>query len=94
MSALLENTSTPGVEDELVTRARQLYNRKLRTLLEPSQQGRFVAIEPETERYFLADTGTAALVEAHKSMPQHNFYLARVGYEAADTLHGHGNRIR
>jgi hypothetical protein len=94
MSALLENASAAGVEDELVRRSRQLYDRKLRTLLEPSQQGRFVAIEPDTERYFLADTGTAALVEAHKSMPQHKFYLARVGYEAADTLHGHGTRIR
>src|SRR6266567_7702487 len=94
MSELLEKVSTTETEDELVRRARQLYEQKLRIVLEPNQHGRYVAIEPDTGRYFLGDTGTAALVDAHTSMPQHSFYLARIGYEAADSLHGHGNRIR
>ena len=94
MSSLLERVSTTETEDELVRRGRQLYNQKLRTVLEPNEQGRYVAIEPDTGRYFLGDTGTTALVEAHTSMPKHSFYLARIGYEAADSLHGHGNRIR
>ena len=94
MSALLEKIGTADTDDELVRRARQLYNQKLRVVLEPSQQGRYVAIEPDTGKYFLGDTGTAALMEAHTSMPKHSFYLARIGYEAADSLHGHGNRIR
>ena len=94
MSSLLERVSTTETEDELVRRARQLYDQKLRSLLEPQHQGHFVAIEPQTGKYFVADTGTAALVEAHKAMPQHTFYLAKIGYEAADSLHGHGNRVR
>jgi hypothetical protein len=93
MSALLEKVDATET-DELVRRARELYEQKLRAVLEPNQQGRYVAIEPDTGRYFLGDTGTAALVEAHTSMPKHSFYLARIGYEAADSLHGHGNRIR
>jgi hypothetical protein len=94
MSALLEKIDSSDTDDELVRRARELYNRKLRVVLEPSQQGRYVAIEPGTGKYFLGDTGTAALVEAHTLMPTQSFYLIRIGYEAADSLHGHGNRIR
>lgn len=94
MSALLEKSDTAETEDELVRRARQLYDQQLRVLLEPNQQGRYVAIEPDTGRYFLGDTGTAALVDAHTSMPKHSFYLARIGYEAADSLHGHGKHVR
>ena len=94
MSALLEKIGTTDTDDELVRRARQLYDQKLRVVLEPTQQGRYVAIEPDTGKYFLGDTGTAALVVAHASMPEHTFYLARIGHEAADSLHGHGNRIR
>lgn len=94
MSALLEKTGTSEADDELVRRARQLYDQKLRVLLEPNQQGRFVAIEPDTCRYFLGKTGTAALVEARTSMPRHSFYLARIGYEAADSLHCHDKHVR
>jgi hypothetical protein len=94
MSALLEKTGTTEVEDELVRRARKLYDEQLRVLLEPNQRGRYVAIEPDSGRYFLGDTGTAALVEAHTAMPKSIFYLARIGYEAADSLHGHGKHIR
>lgn len=94
MSALLEKVGTADVEDELVLRARKLYDEQLRVLLEPNQRGRYVAIEPNTGGYFLGNTGTAALVEAHTTMPKSIFYLARIGYEAADSLHGHGKHIR
>ena len=46
MSALLEKIGTADTDDELVRRARQLYDQKLRVVLEPTQQGRYVAIEP------------------------------------------------
>lgn len=94
MSALLEKTRSADVDDTLVIRARRVYDEKLKSLLEPAQLGKFVAIEPESERYFVGDSGTAALVEARSAMPEHAFYLTRIGYKAADTLHGHGNRNR
>jgi len=93
MSALLE-TITPTTEDELVRRGQQVYDENLRNTLEPDQVGRFVAIEPQTGRYFLGDTGTAALVEARSAMPESFFYLMRIGHRAADTLSGYGNRNR
>jgi hypothetical protein len=80
--------------DPLVEGGQRFYDEHLKDKLEPEHTGRYVAIEPETGRYFLGDTGTDALLEAHQSLPQSLFYLARVGYLAADTISGYGRRNR
>ena len=79
--------------DDLVESGQRLYDERLRELLEPSQAGRYVAIEPVSGKYFLGDTGTEALLEARRALPEAVFYLARVGYPAADTLSGYGRRV-
>ncbi len=43
------------------------YERKLKTLLEPEEKGKFVAIEPDTESYFMDKDGTKALLRANPS---------------------------
>jgi hypothetical protein len=78
--------------DELVEIGQRFYDGHLRDRLEPEHVGRYVAIEPESGRYFLADTGTEALLEARRALPESLFYLARVGHAAADTLSGYGRR--
>ena len=78
--------------DELVEGGRRFYDEHLRDRLEPQHAGRYVAIEPEAGLYFLADTGTEALLEARRALPESLFYLARVGHPAADTLGGYGRR--
>jgi hypothetical protein len=80
-------------DDAFVERGQNLYEEKLRADLEPSHDGRFVAIEPESGRYFLGDTGTAALVAARRAMPHSLFYLMRVGRQAAHSVGGHVSRI-
>jgi hypothetical protein len=80
--------------DPLIEGGQRFYDEHLKDELEPEHTGRYVAIEPESGRYFLADTGTDALLEAHRTLPENLFYLARVGYSAADTLSGYGNRNR
>ncbi len=94
MSALLEKPTLAQAGEDFANRAQRVYDENLRDLLERTQMGKFVAIEPETERYFVADTGTAALIEARNALPDHMFYLVRVGYAAAATLHGYGHRNR
>jgi len=79
--------------DDLAESGQHLYDERLRELLEPSQAGRYVAIEPISGSYFLGDTGTEALLEARRALPEAVFYLARVGYPAADTLSGYGRRV-
>lgn len=80
--------------DPIVESGQRFYDEHLKDELEPVHTGRYVAIEPESGRYFLGDTGTAALREAHRSLPHALFYLARVGYSSADTLSGYGRRDR
>lgn len=78
--------------DELVEGGQRFYDEHLRGSLEPEHAGRYVAIEPDSGRYFLADTGTEALLDARRALPESLFYLARVGHAAADRLSGYGRR--
>lgn len=88
-----ETTQIETGDDAFVARGQNLYDEKLRAALEPSHDGRFVAIEPESGRYFLGDTGTAALVAARRAMPHSLFFLTRVGRRAAHSVGGHASRI-
>ena len=45
-------------------RARLIYEERLRAELEDKHAGRFVAVEPESGEYFLADTFDAAVEAA------------------------------
>ena len=81
------------MRDDLVERGQAFYDEHLKEELEPEHTGRYVAIEPDSGRYFLADTGTDALKAALAEMPGALFYLARVGYRTADALGGYASRI-
>jgi hypothetical protein len=59
-------------------------------MLEPEHKGEFVAIEPETERYFLGSTDLAALRAGRSELPDKLFYLLRVGQDEAYSLGGCG----
>jgi hypothetical protein len=83
-----------ALTDPLIEKGQRFYEEHLKGQLEPEQTGRYVAIEPESGRYFLADTGTEALLEARRTLPESLFYLVRVGYPAADTFSGYGRRNR
>lgn len=92
MSSLREPETPPGADD-LVERGQRVYDEALRDQLEPAHAGRFVAVEPDTARYFLGETGTAALLAARAAMPGSLFYLMRVGRRAAHTVGGHASRV-
>lgn len=85
MSPLL--TSNPETaNDDLVERGQSVYRLRLSSVLELSHEGEFVAVEPDSGRYFLGSTASAALVAAHAAMPNNLFYLTRVGRETAHTI--------
>jgi hypothetical protein len=86
--------SDPTVSNDLVERGQTAYRQTLASILEPSHDGEFVAVEPDSGRYFLASTASAALLAAHAAMPKSLFYLTRVGRETAHTVGGHATRIR
>jgi hypothetical protein len=92
MSSQLESNSEIA-SDDLVERGQSTYRQRLASVLEPSHDGEFVAVEPDSGRYFLGKTASAALVAAHAAMPNNLFYLTRVGRETAHTIRAHATRI-
>jgi hypothetical protein len=53
--------------ERLAEQGERFYVEHLRDVLEPEHIGRFVAIEPETGRYFTGGSGSDALVAAHEA---------------------------
>jgi len=79
-------SNSETANDDLVRRGQTAYGQRLASVLEPSHTGEFVAVEPDSGRYFLGTTASAALVAAHAAMPNNLFYLTRVGRETAHTM--------
>lgn len=75
---------------KLAEKSQAFYERKLRSMLEPEEKGKYVAIEPESESYFVDADGTKALLEARRTFPGKLFFLIRIGYEAAHSIGGYG----
>ena len=80
---------------ELAKKSKALYESKLKNLLEQAEKGKFIAIEPESEKYFVDADGTQALLRARNAFPDKLFFLIRIGYKTADSISGYGiQRIR
>lgn len=80
--------------EEVIEQGRRIYQDRLKALLEPGENGRFVAIEAGSGRYFVGGTGGEALQAAREAMPHSQFYLKRIGSEVTYRLGGYGNRKR
>lgn len=74
----------------VIDRAKQIYAERLQATLEADHRGRFVAIEPESGDYFLADTLDAAVRAARARHPSRLSHTVRVGHPAALHLGGAG----
>jgi hypothetical protein len=72
----------------VIDRAKQIYAERLQATLEAHHLGRFVAIEPESGEYFLADTLDEAVRAARARHPSRLSHTVRVGYPAALHLGG------
>ena len=69
--------------DELVRSAKELYERKLRLILEATHRNEFVAVEPVSGDYFLGKTLSEAAGAARDAHPDRLTHTMRVGHEAA-----------
>ena len=81
---------------QVTEQSKKFYAEKLKAILEPQENGKFVAIEPETETYFLGATALEAIKAGHSSFPDKILFLGRVGFPTAHKMGGHfyrkGNR--
>lgn len=67
----------------VIDRAKQIYAERLQSALEADHRGRFVAIEPVSGEYFLAETLDEAVRAARTKYPDRLSHTVRVGYPAA-----------
>jgi hypothetical protein len=63
----------------IAEKGEKLYKERFRQQFEPQHLGKFLAIEVESERAFLADTPEAALQNAGEAIPQGSFHLIKIG---------------
>lgn len=64
-------------------RAKVIYEDQLRLKLEKEEHGNFVAIEPESDDFFLGDSYSESVMAARKFHPARISFVIRVGYVAA-----------
>ncbi len=68
---------------ELARRGQAVYEQELRALTESQYYGRFLAVEPDSKEFWIADTVEEACRLARAALPGKFFHLVRVGFPAA-----------
>jgi hypothetical protein len=75
--------------EEIARRGQMLYDRDIRTLVEPENIGKYVVIDIETGQYEVGEDQLATAAErALDKRPEAALYLVRVGYPAAARIGG------
>lgn len=72
----------------VIDRAKRIYASQLQGELEAQHSNRFVAIEPESGEFFLADTFDEAVKSARMKYPSRLSHTIRIGHHAAFYLGG------
>ena len=80
------------LHEGVISSGRAFYEERLKSQLEPEHNGEFIALDPQTGRYFLGSTDGEALLAAHQAMPESHFYVRRIGSEITHRLGGYGIR--
>ncbi len=53
---------------------------------DPKEKGKFLAIEIENKKVYLASTSAEALELARQSHPSKIFYVIKIGFDVAETM--------
>lgn len=53
---------------------------------EPKQNGKFLAIETETQKTYVGDTTSEAVEKARSAHPDRVFYVVKIGSSASEVL--------
>jgi hypothetical protein len=67
----------------IAARAKLVYEGQLKERLEAEHCDRYVAIEPDSEAYFLGDSFLDAALAAKAAYPERTSFVVRIGHEAA-----------
>lgn len=76
-NSLSNNLLNPEI---IAAKGENIYKIELKEALEKDHSGEFVAIEVESEKYFLGKSAEKALENAKKEFPDKIFHLIRIGH--------------
>jgi hypothetical protein len=75
--------TSDSARSDLIRRSEKIYEDRFKSELERTHLNYFVAIEPDSEKYFLGQTLSEAAAAAHAAYPDRRAYVLRVGHPAA-----------
>ncbi|MFY9463158.1 MAG: hypothetical protein WAP52_03160 [Candidatus Sungiibacteriota bacterium] len=91
-NAMIGNSENTLTSEQIAERGQKLYEEKLKAVLEPTQKGKFAAIEVESGDYFIADTLLEALQKGKEKYPDRLLHTVRVGYEGVFKMGGYASK--
>ncbi|MFN0135367.1 MAG: hypothetical protein ACKVS9_04530 [Phycisphaerae bacterium] len=79
--------------ERIVRRGEEIYEAKLRAILEPAHVGEFLVLDIDTGEYEVDADEVAALLRAKSKRETGNRYLGRIGFRAAHRIGGRSFKI-
>lgn len=71
--------------EKLAREGQKVYD-EIKNQYEPKYNGKYLAIEPESKKAYIADDGALAMTKARKNHPNKLFFLVKIGFSAAETI--------
>jgi hypothetical protein len=78
---------------QVAQKGEQIYQEKLKPILEPKENGKFVTIEVNSGEYFLGDSLLEALQQARQKYPDRLFHTIKVGAEGVFKMGTYGKHL-
>jgi hypothetical protein len=79
-------STTHRISGSIVARGQKIYDEKLRSILEPEHNGKYVVIDVDTGEYEVDEDHLAASDRAHKNKPGKVLFATKVGFGALGRL--------
>ena len=71
--------------EDIARKGAALYE-QIKSEYEPQENARFLAIETDSEKRYMADSAAEALEHARAENPGKLFYVVKIGFTSAETL--------
>lgn len=63
----------------------KIYN-QIKVKYDPKEKGKFLAIDIDSKKVYLGNTGAEALEFARQNHPNRVFYVVKIGFDVAETM--------
>ena len=89
----IQNSKPLLTPKQVAEKGEQIYQEKLKPILEPQENGKFVTIEVNSGEYFLGDSLLEALQRARQKYPDRLFHTIKVGAEGVFKMGTYGKHL-